>query len=112
HHDHEIRHNKRYIFLTILLALLRNFDSLFPHALLCAGQCSSSEFWNSDLDVCVPCASCKLYPKTPSCNTLSDPMGSLLKACHGLHSLVFLWKRDRTKEQLVQPQTEETSGPF
>ncbi|KAK2884911.1 hypothetical protein Q8A73_021385 [Channa argus] len=32
-------------------------------------QCGSSEFWNSDLDVCVPCASCKQYPKTPSCNT-------------------------------------------
>ncbi|CAG04379.1 unnamed protein product [Tetraodon nigroviridis] len=34
-----------------------------------AGQCSSSEFWNSDVDVCVPCESCKKYPKTPSCNT-------------------------------------------
>ncbi|AWP17516.1 putative tumor necrosis factor receptor superfamily member 12A [Scophthalmus maximus] len=32
-------------------------------------QCGSSEFLNSDLDVCVPCASCKQYPKTPSCNT-------------------------------------------
>ncbi|TNN04005.1 tumor necrosis factor receptor superfamily member 12A [Takifugu rubripes] len=32
-------------------------------------QCSSSEFWSSDLDVCVPCESCKKYPKTPSCNT-------------------------------------------
>ncbi|KAL7372190.1 hypothetical protein ABVT39_011786 [Epinephelus coioides] len=32
-------------------------------------QCNSLEFWNSDLDVCVPCSSCKLYPKTPSCNT-------------------------------------------
>lgn len=34
-----------------------------------AGQCNHSEFWNSDLDVCVPCSSCKMYPKTPSCNT-------------------------------------------
>ncbi|KAM9424065.1 uncharacterized protein KZ484_001900 [Pholidichthys leucotaenia] len=32
-------------------------------------QCSSSEFYNSDADACVPCASCKQYPKTPSCNT-------------------------------------------
>ncbi|XP_054605112.1 uncharacterized protein si:rp71-1c10.7 [Nothobranchius furzeri] len=32
-------------------------------------QCHSSEFWNSDLGVCVPCDSCKQYPKTPSCNT-------------------------------------------
>ncbi|XP_029133832.1 uncharacterized protein si:rp71-1c10.7 [Labrus bergylta] len=32
-------------------------------------QCGSSEFWNSDLDVCVSCSSCKQYPKTPSCNT-------------------------------------------
>uniref|UniRef100_A0A8C6WE25 Uncharacterized protein n=1 Tax=Neogobius melanostomus TaxID=47308 RepID=A0A8C6WE25_9GOBI len=36
---------------------------------LFAGQCSTAEFWNSDLDVCVPCASCKQYPKTPSCHT-------------------------------------------
>lgn len=36
---------------------------------LCAGQCGNSEFWNSDGDVCVPCATCKQYPKTPSCNT-------------------------------------------
>ncbi|XP_053269418.1 tumor necrosis factor receptor superfamily member 12A [Pleuronectes platessa] len=32
-------------------------------------QCGRSEFWNSDLDMCVQCASCKQYPKTPSCNT-------------------------------------------
>ncbi|KAM7381833.1 hypothetical protein PAMA_012612 [Pampus argenteus] len=32
-------------------------------------MCGNSEFWNSDLDICVPCASCKKYPKTPSCNT-------------------------------------------
>lgn len=42
-----------------------NEDVFLP----CAGQCGHSEFWNSDLDVCVPCSSCKLYPKTPSCNT-------------------------------------------
>ncbi|KAG8009103.1 hypothetical protein GBF38_011715, partial [Nibea albiflora] len=32
-------------------------------------QCGNSEFWNSDGDICVPCATCKQYPKTPSCNT-------------------------------------------
>ncbi|KAM4716003.1 uncharacterized protein FYW61_018691 [Anableps anableps] len=32
-------------------------------------QCHSSEFWSSDLGVCVSCKSCKQYPKTPSCNT-------------------------------------------
>ncbi|XP_013863613.1 tumor necrosis factor receptor superfamily member 12A [Austrofundulus limnaeus] len=32
-------------------------------------QCPNSEFWSSDLGFCVPCASCKQYPKTPSCNT-------------------------------------------
>ncbi|KAL6095202.1 uncharacterized protein ACO6RY_16451 [Pungitius sinensis] len=32
-------------------------------------QCGSSEFLNSDLGVCLPCSSCKQYPKTPSCNT-------------------------------------------
>ncbi|XP_019749368.1 tumor necrosis factor receptor superfamily member 12A isoform X1 [Hippocampus comes] len=34
-----------------------------------SAKCGLSEFWNSDLDACVPCASCKQYPKTPSCNT-------------------------------------------
>ncbi|XP_061665607.1 tumor necrosis factor receptor superfamily member 12A isoform X1 [Syngnathoides biaculeatus] len=44
--------------------------SVFKNTQLGApGQCGISEFWNSDLDVCVPCASCKQYPKTPSCNT-------------------------------------------
>nr|XP_061807729.1 tumor necrosis factor receptor superfamily member 12A-like [Nerophis lumbriciformis] len=33
------------------------------------GQCGISEFWSSDLDGCMPCASCKQYPKTPLCNT-------------------------------------------
>ncbi|XP_068610284.1 uncharacterized protein si:rp71-1c10.7 [Brachionichthys hirsutus] len=33
------------------------------------GQCGKLEFWNSDMHGCVPCASCKQYPKTPSCNT-------------------------------------------
>ncbi|XP_017273739.1 tumor necrosis factor receptor superfamily member 12A [Kryptolebias marmoratus] len=32
-------------------------------------QCHITEFWSSDLGVCVPCATCKQYPKTPSCNT-------------------------------------------
>ncbi|XP_037547019.1 tumor necrosis factor receptor superfamily member 12A [Nematolebias whitei] len=32
-------------------------------------QCPNSQFWSSDLDVCLPCATCKQYPKTPSCNT-------------------------------------------
>lgn len=45
------------------------FWAFKPDRFPSAGQCSSSEFWNSDVDVCVPCESCKKYPKTPSCNT-------------------------------------------
>lgn len=44
-----------------------------PDGSASAGQCSSSEFWSSDLDVCVPCESCKKYPKTPYCNTCKPP---------------------------------------
>lgn len=56
---------------------------------LCAGQCGSSEFWNSDLDVCVPCSSCKLYPKTPSCNTCkrTDPC-----TCKWGHRVAQSWR--------------------
>ncbi|KAG7492987.1 hypothetical protein MATL_G00021250 [Megalops atlanticus] len=32
-------------------------------------QCNKAEFWNSDVDQCVPCTTCIKYPKTPSCDT-------------------------------------------
>lgn len=58
---------------------------------LCAGQCRTSEFWNSDLDVCVPCESCKQYPKTPSCNTCEPPRVALDKHARvGTSSLSIL----------------------
>lgn len=31
--------------------------------------CAKYEFWNTDGAVCVPCSTCKQYPKTPSCDT-------------------------------------------
>lgn len=49
----------------LIIAAVTNFYGVNAQK----NQCSSSEFWNTDLDVCVPCASCKQYPKTPSCNT-------------------------------------------
>ncbi|XP_029384157.1 tumor necrosis factor receptor superfamily member 12A [Echeneis naucrates] len=49
----------------LIIAAVTNFHAVSAQK----SQCSNSEFWNSDLDVCVPCASCKQYPKTPSCNT-------------------------------------------
>uniref|UniRef100_A0AAV2LFH0 Uncharacterized protein n=1 Tax=Knipowitschia caucasica TaxID=637954 RepID=A0AAV2LFH0_KNICA len=48
----------------IIIAAVTHF-----HGVDAQKSCNSKEFWNSDLDVCVPCASCKQYPKTPSCNT-------------------------------------------
>ncbi|KAI3365633.1 hypothetical protein L3Q82_010708, partial [Scortum barcoo] len=49
----------------LIIAAVTNFYGVSAQK----SQCGSSEFWNSDLDVCLPCASCKQYPKTPSCNT-------------------------------------------
>ncbi|XP_034425569.1 tumor necrosis factor receptor superfamily member 12A [Hippoglossus hippoglossus] len=53
----------------LILAAVANFHVVSAQK----SQCGSSDFWNSDLDKCVPCASCKQYPKTPSCNTCKDP---------------------------------------
>uniref|UniRef100_A0A667ZFE4 TNFR-Cys domain-containing protein n=1 Tax=Myripristis murdjan TaxID=586833 RepID=A0A667ZFE4_9TELE len=44
------------IFRLILLLSCRKCTALIVQL---SGPCSTSEFWNSDLDVCVPCASCK-----------------------------------------------------
>eukprot|EP00064_Thunnus_orientalis_P001344 superscaffoldBa00000091_g1347 len=49
----------------IIIAAVTSFHGVSAQK----GQCGNSDFWNSDLDICVPCASCKQYPKTPSCNT-------------------------------------------
>ncbi|XP_008301928.1 tumor necrosis factor receptor superfamily member 12A [Stegastes partitus] len=90
-------------------------------------QCGSSEFWNSDLDVCVPCASCKQYPKTPSCNTCKSveetPDVWKLAAITSFSVLavvlvgaaliigVMVHRRKSHKRPLREP-IEETAGPL
>ncbi|XP_029313071.1 tumor necrosis factor receptor superfamily member 12A [Cottoperca gobio] len=90
-------------------------------------QCGSLEFWNSDLDVCVPCASCKQYPKTPSCNTCKyedeTPDVWKLAAIASFSVLavvlvgaaliigVMVHRRKSHKRPLREP-IEETAGPL
>ncbi|XP_037610735.1 tumor necrosis factor receptor superfamily member 12A [Sebastes umbrosus] len=90
-------------------------------------QCNSLEFWNSDLDVCVPCASCKKYPKTPSCNTCKSvdetPDVWKLAAITSFSVLavvlvgaaliigVMVHRRKSHKRPLREP-IEETAGPL
>ncbi|XP_056286384.1 tumor necrosis factor receptor superfamily member 12A isoform X3 [Pseudoliparis swirei] len=90
-------------------------------------QCGGLEFWNSDLDVCVPCASCKQYPKTPSCNTCLSvdeaPDVWKLAAIASFSVLavvlvgaalligVMLHRRKAHKRPLREP-IEETAGPL
>ncbi|XP_069011947.1 tumor necrosis factor receptor superfamily member 12A [Embiotoca jacksoni] len=90
-------------------------------------QCGSSEFWNSDVDLCVPCASCKQYPKTPSCNTCKyvevTPDVWKLAAITSFSVLavvlvgaaliigVMVHRRKSHKRPLREP-IEETTGPL
>ncbi|XP_041819410.1 tumor necrosis factor receptor superfamily member 12A [Chaetodon auriga] len=90
-------------------------------------QCGRSEFWNSDLDLCVPCASCKQYPKTPSCNTCKSveetPDVWKLAAITSFSVLavvlvgaaliigVMVHRRKSHKRPLREP-IEETAGPL
>ncbi|XP_038157005.1 uncharacterized protein LOC119793806 [Cyprinodon tularosa] len=90
-------------------------------------QCGSSEFYSSDLGVCVPCESCKKYPKTPSCNTCK-----LVEERHDVWKLaaitsfsvlgfvligaaliigVMMHRRKSHKRPLREP-IEETAGPL
>ncbi|MED6289384.1 hypothetical protein CHARACLAT_002204 [Characodon lateralis] len=90
-------------------------------------QCRNSEFWNSDLGVCVPCASCKQYPKTPSCNTCKSVeetsdvwklaaitsfsvLGFVLIGA-ALIIGVMMHRRKSHKRPLREP-IEETAGPL
>ncbi|KAM3859433.1 tumor necrosis factor receptor superfamily member 12A [Diretmus argenteus] len=91
------------------------------------GQCSSSDFWNSDLDICVPCASCKKYPKTPSCNTCiyaeettdvwrlaaitSFSVLAIVLVGAALIIGVMVHRRKSQKRPLREP-IEETAGPL
>ncbi|KAJ8362359.1 hypothetical protein AAFF_G00378290 [Aldrovandia affinis] len=49
----------------IILVTAVNFRGTESHK----SECDSAEFWNSDADQCVPCSTCKQFPKTPSCDT-------------------------------------------
>ncbi|XP_034070693.1 tumor necrosis factor receptor superfamily member 12A [Gymnodraco acuticeps] len=90
-------------------------------------QCGSSEFWNSDLDVCLSCSSCKQYPKTPSCNTCKsvDETSDVWKLAAitsfsvlavvlvgaALIIGVMVHRRKNHKRPLREP-IEETAGPL
>ncbi|XP_077481476.1 tumor necrosis factor receptor superfamily member 12A [Stigmatopora argus] len=55
--------------MSAICAVFLAWLSAFGGAYAQKSQCGISEFWSSDLDGCMPCASCKQYPKTPLCNT-------------------------------------------
>ncbi|XP_047465524.1 tumor necrosis factor receptor superfamily member 12A [Mugil cephalus] len=90
-------------------------------------QCGSSEFWNSDLDLCLPCSSCKQYPKIPSCNTcksVDETSGMWKLAAITSFSVlavvlvaaaliigVMVHRRKSHKRPLREP-IEETAGPL
>lgn len=90
-------------------------------------QCGIREFWSSDLDLCLPCSSCKQYPKTPFCNTCNS-----VEETHDVWKLaaitsfsvlavvlvgaaliigVMVHRRKSHKRPLREP-IEETAGPL
>ncbi|XP_076025815.1 tumor necrosis factor receptor superfamily member 12A [Genypterus blacodes] len=107
----------------LLLAALSHFYGVNAQK----SQCRSSDFWNSDLDICVPCASCKQYPKTPSCNTCmyEDESSDVWKLAAitsfsvlavvlvgaALIIGVMVHRRKYQKRPLREP-IEETAGPL
>ncbi|XP_029932906.1 tumor necrosis factor receptor superfamily member 12A [Myripristis murdjan] len=109
----------------LIIAAVTNFYGVNAQK----SPCSTSEFWNSDLDVCVPCASCKQYPKTPSCNTcrpviVEDPSDVWRLAAITSFSVlavvlvgaaliigVMVHRRKSQKRPLREP-IEETAGPL
>lgn len=107
----------------IMIAAVANFHEVSAQK----SQCTSAEFWNSDTDMCVPCASCKQYPKTPSCNTCKSveetPDVWKLAAITSFSVLavvlvgaaliigVMVHRRKSHKRPLREP-IEETAGPL
>ncbi|KAK9530561.1 hypothetical protein VZT92_012056 [Zoarces viviparus] len=107
----------------LMIAAVTNFYGVGAQK----SQCGILEFWNSDLDVCVPCASCKKYPKTPSCNTCKSvdetPDVWKLAAITSFSVLavvlvgavliigVMVHRRKSHKRPLREP-IEETAGPL
>ncbi|XP_054455143.1 tumor necrosis factor receptor superfamily member 12A [Anoplopoma fimbria] len=107
----------------LIIAAVTNFYAVSAQK----SQCGSLEFWNPDFDVCVPCASCKQYPKTPSCNTCKSvdetPDVWKLAAITSFSVLavvlvgaaliigVMVHRRKSHKRPLREP-IEETAGPL
>ncbi|RVE59651.1 hypothetical protein OJAV_G00190670 [Oryzias javanicus] len=90
-------------------------------------SCHNSEFWSSDLERCVPCSSCKKYPKTPSCNTCKSveetpdvwklaaiTSFSVLAAVLVGAALIIgvMVLRRRSHKQPLREPIEETAGPL
>lgn len=110
-------------FCGLLLAALGSFHGASAQK----SQCGISEFWNSDLDVCVSCATCKQYPKTPSCNTCkavdetpdmwklaaitSSTVLAVVLVGAALIIGVMVHRRKSHKRPLREP-IEETAGPL
>ncbi|MCJ8738548.1 hypothetical protein PDJAM_G00037080 [Pangasius djambal] len=90
-----------------------------------SSSCAKSEFFNSDLGGCVPCATCIEFPKTPSCNTCppDEPRDSWRVAAITSFSVLaavvvfgalligVLVHQCRSKRTLSDP-IEETTGPL
>ncbi|CAL8379248.1 tumor necrosis factor receptor superfamily member 12A [Gadus morhua] len=110
--------------LGLIMAAAANFSGVHAQK----SQCSSSQFWNSDLEMCVPCASCKQYPKTPSCNTCrvymeetSDVWRLAAISSFSVLAVVLLGAallvgltlhRRRAQKRPLREPIEETAGPL
>ncbi|XP_067285583.1 uncharacterized protein si:rp71-1c10.7 [Pseudorasbora parva] len=107
--------------ITLLVATLINGINADTSSALC----NKSEFWNRDVAVCVPCSTCKQYPKTPSCDTCPpiEPSDSWRVAAitslsvlatvvvFGALLIGVLVHKRRSKRTLRDP-IEETTGPL
>ncbi|CAJ1080840.1 tumor necrosis factor receptor superfamily member 12A [Xyrichtys novacula] len=107
----------------LIIAAVTNFYGVSAQK----SQCGNSEFWNSDIGVCLSCSSCKQYPKTPSCNTcksVDEPYdGWKLAAITSFSVLavvlvgaaliigIMVHRRKSHKRPLREP-IEETAGPL
>ncbi|XP_035253861.1 uncharacterized protein si:rp71-1c10.7 [Anguilla rostrata] len=91
-------------------------------------ECKKEEFWNSDAGQCLPCSTCKQFPKIPSCDTctVSDEASYTWKlaAISSLSALAVVLVsgvllggvlvhqyRSRMRRNLREP-IEETTGPL
>ncbi|KAK9965691.1 hypothetical protein ABG768_004768 [Culter alburnus] len=107
--------------ITLLIATLINGINADKSSALCPKY----EFWNGDGAVCVPCSTCKQYPKTPSCDTCPpiEPSDSWRVAAitslsvlaavivFGALLIGVLVHQCRSRRTLREP-IEETTGPL